>query len=220
MGSHHGVGGSGVFRGARIVTPSEVLDVSFADSATRGFDLLQLASEGDSDALVTLYRAHFAEVRSLAERLLGCRPTADDVAHTVFEALPRALRRYRGDGSVRAFLLAMTVRTARTYVRAARRRRAAEARGANCDNVSGPEEASAHMERKQLARLLSEALDRLSHQQRAAFVLCEVEERTSEEAGRILGESPTTVRARVFQAKRKLRRVLPQLESTARGRAQ
>jgi DNA-directed RNA polymerase specialized sigma24 family protein len=46
-------------------------------------------------------------------------------------------------------------------------------------------------------------------------VLCEVEERTSSEAADILGEQAGTVRARVFHAKRRLRR---ELESLAEER--
>ena len=69
----------------------------------------------------------------------------------------------------------------------------------------------ADAERRELARCLSQALDALPLSQRAAFVLCEVEERSSQEAGEILGEKPGTIRARVFQAKRRLRERLQEL---------
>jgi RNA polymerase sigma-70 factor (ECF subfamily) len=63
--------------------------------------------------------------------------------------------------------------------------------------------------------LLTDALDRLPLAQRVAFVLCEVEERTSAEAGVIVGAKPGAVRARVFEAKRKLRRYLAELAPEA-----
>jgi RNA polymerase sigma-70 factor (ECF subfamily) len=66
-------------------------------------------------------------------------------------------------------------------------------------------------ERRELAARLSAALDELPLAQRAAFVLCEVEERSSVEAAEILGEKPGTVRARVFHAKRRLRERLAEL---------
>ena len=44
--------------------------------------------------------------------------------------------------------------------------------------------------------------------QRVAFVLCEVEERTSTEVGAMLGEKAATIRARVKLAKTKLREAL------------
>ena len=51
-------------------------------------------------------------------------------------------------------------------------------------------------------------LDELPLDQRLAFVLCEVEERSVAEASAILGALPATVRTRVFHARRKLRETL------------
>jgi RNA polymerase sigma-70 factor (ECF subfamily) len=44
--------------------------------------------------------------------------------------------------------------------------------------------------------------------QRVAFVLCAVEERTSSEAARIVGAPEPTVRTRLFRARKKLREIL------------
>lgn len=63
-------------------------------------------------------------------------------------------------------------------------------------------------QRAQLAHVLSRALDELPLDQRVAFVLCEVEERTSTEAAAVLGVPEGTVRTRVFHARRKLRALL------------
>ena len=49
---------------------------------------------------------------------------------------------------------------------------------------------------------------RLPIEQRVAFVLCEVEERTSREVAEIVGAPEATVRTRLFHAKRKLREEL------------
>jgi RNA polymerase sigma-70 factor, ECF subfamily len=68
--------------------------------------------------------------------------------------------------------------------------------------VGTPEEA-AH--REHLARALNEALDALPLDQRVAFVLCEVEGRTSGEAAELVDAPEATVRTRLFHAKRKLR---------------
>lgn len=189
------------------------LDVQWlARGASEGTDdeLVVRAAAGDRQALITIYRAHFAEVRALAQRVLGCPMTAEDVVPEVFEALPRALLRFRGEGSLRSYLLSMTVRTSRTHMRAARRRRAAEARAADARplDMRDGESPSAASERRELARVLARALDELPLAQREAFVLCELEERSSQEAGEILGEKPGTIRARVFNARRRLRELL------------
>lgn len=71
--------------------------------------------------------------------------------------------------------------------------------------VLGPEQQA---QRASLARALLRALDELPLDQRVAFVLCEVEERTSREASEITGAPEATVRTRVFHAKQKLRAAL------------
>jgi RNA polymerase sigma-70 factor (ECF subfamily) len=174
--------------------------------------LTERAARGDGAALVVLYRAHFAAVRAFAERLLGCPMTADDLVHDVFIALPKALARFRGQCTVESYILSITVRSARQHLRSAQRRRRLEAEAAGVSSASLPGAPDAHTERRELALLLTRALDSLPLEQRAAFVLCEVEERSSEEAGQILGQKSGTVRARVFHAKRKLRERLSELE--------
>jgi RNA polymerase sigma-70 factor (ECF subfamily) len=62
--------------------------------------------------------------------------------------------------------------------------------------------------RKELAALLTQALDALPIDQRVAFVLCEVEERTAREAAQIVGAPEATLRTRLFHAKKKLRAAL------------
>ena len=62
--------------------------------------------------------------------------------------------------------------------------------------------------RAQLAEALTSALDTLPLEQRVAFVLCEVEERTSREVAEIVDVPEATVRTRLFHAKKKLREEL------------
>jgi RNA polymerase sigma-70 factor, ECF subfamily len=59
--------------------------------------------------------------------------------------------------------------------------------------------------RRKLADRLSAEMDRLPVDQRVAFVLCDVEQRTSVEVSTILGVPEGTVRTRLFHARRKLR---------------
>jgi RNA polymerase sigma-70 factor, ECF subfamily len=172
--------------------------------------LAERVARGEHAAFVALYRAHAGEIRTFAERLLGCSMAADDLAHEVFLALPSALSRFRGQCPLRSYLLSITVRSARQHLRSAQRRRRLESRAAGVVGVAVPTP-DADTEQRELAALLTRALDSLPLGQRAAFVLCEVEERSSQEAAEILGEKPGTVRARVFHAKRKLREELSKL---------
>jgi RNA polymerase sigma-70 factor, ECF subfamily len=162
---------------------------------------------GDAAALARAYDLHHAHVRAFARRLVGDADVAEDLVHEAFVALPKAMRRFAGESSLRTFLVAIAVNQARHFVRAAARRRAAVERMAREPAAAGasPEHL---VQRRELCDALHAALDRLPVDQRVAFVLCEVEERTSVEAAGLAGVPEGTMRTRLFHARRRLRELL------------
>lgn len=169
--------------------------------------LVERLRRGDAQAVAEVYDQHQAAVHAFARRLVGDAEAAHDLVHDVFLALPKAISGFRGQSSLKTFLLSIAVNRARHHVRtAARRRKMLERFGTEPRNdASLPDEATI---RRDLARELSRALDLLPLDQRVAFVLCEVEERTSREAAEIAGAPEATMRTRLFHAKRKLREEL------------
>lgn len=169
--------------------------------------LLDAVGRGDPQAIRALYREYHEQVRAFARRLLGSEVDTEEVVQEVFLALPKAMRRFRSDSRLATFIMGIAVNHARHYVRAATRRRAAMTRFA----AEEAEQASTRSEmpdetlaREQLAERLLLVMDQLSEDQRVAFVLCEVEERSSREVAEILGVPGSTVRARVAAAREKL----------------
>ena len=83
--------------------------------------------------MAELYDAHAAGLRRFARSLSSERPTAaEDLVHEVFVALPRALRRFRGEGDLASFLLSIAANKARNHLRSAMRARAALQRDVRC----------------------------------------------------------------------------------------
>lgn len=171
--------------------------------------LVDRLRRGERAALGEAYDAHHLAVRGLARRFVGHDGFAEDVVQEVFLALPRALAGFEGRSSLRTFVLGMVLNHARHHVRAAARRRNAVARYSQEAQrlvLDGETEAS----RAEIAKLLERAMDELSHDHRTAFVLLELEERTSAEAAEIVGVPEATMRTRLFHAKKKLRELLGQ----------
>ena len=170
-------------------------------------ELVVRLQRAEPSAVAEVYDAHHAAVRAFAKRLLGDAATAEDLVHEVFVSLPQAVRKFRGDSAIRTFLISIAVNHARHHVRAAQRRRRALSAYAE---MGGGESSDPEREtrRKELAELLTCALDTLPIEQRVAFVLCEVEERSSREASEIVGAPEATLRTRLFHAKKKLRLAL------------
>jgi RNA polymerase sigma-70 factor, ECF subfamily len=173
--------------------------------------LLARVAAGSTSALAEVYDLHADRVYGFARRLVGEDAAAEDLLHDVFIALPAAARRYRGDAPIRTFLLSIALNHARHHIRAAMRRRAAIHRfGREPEAAVATPHHEAH--RRELAARLSRALDKLPMEQRVAFVLCDVEEQTSVEAATVVGVPESTVRTRLFHARKKLRAMLEEDE--------
>jgi RNA polymerase sigma-70 factor (ECF subfamily) len=162
---------------------------------------------GEPDALAEAYDRHHARLRTFAQRMIGDDAAAEDLVQEVFVTLPAAIRRFREGASLESFLIAIAINHARHHVRAAtRRRRALERLQREPDRAHETPERRASG--RQLADALVRALDQLPIDQRIAFVLLEVEERTSAEAALLVGVPEATMRTRLHHARRQLRELL------------
>jgi RNA polymerase sigma-70 factor (ECF subfamily) len=168
--------------------------------------------EGERAAIDEVYRAHYDALRAFAHRFIGDPATAEDIVHDVFIALPGAIRRFRGDSSLRTFLFAIALRRGYKHMRSASRRRAAFGRLAEEPERPPAPAPDNALGRKQLAAVLYDALDHLPRDQRAAFVLCEIEQMTAVDAAVIVDAPEATVRTRLYHARRKLRELLAEQE--------
>ncbi|HEY5959502.1 MAG TPA: RNA polymerase sigma factor [Polyangiaceae bacterium] len=169
---------------------------------------------GEIAAVGQAYDLYHEQVRAFARRLVGSVEASEDLVQEVFVTLPSAIRRYRGEASLKTFLLSIAVNHSRHHVRAAMRRRKAMSNLAEHHHATESDlehrDPESLARRKQLAEMLGRALDELPLDQRVAFVLCEVEERPSPEVASIVGAPEATVRTRLFHARKKLRTYLEQ----------
>lgn len=190
---------------AATAAPADADDTSMADDA-RTASLVERVARGEESALHEVYFQQHARLRQFALRLVGDAAAADDLVHEVFVRLPRAIKRLAPGASLLSFLIGMAANRAKHHVRAAARRRKLAARLGREPLADGPP--PDEIERRQLAQALVAALDELPLDQRVAFVLCEVEERSSADAAAVVGVNDSTLRGRLFHAKRKLRLLL------------
>jgi RNA polymerase sigma-70 factor (ECF subfamily) len=176
-----------------------------ADVTAQGDDdLVDRLRSGDPHAVGLAYDLHNAAVRRMCRRLVGDDEHAEDLVHEAFVTLPSAIRSFQRESSLRTFVMSIAINHAKHHLRAAARRRAAMDRLA-AEPTPGPPDPERQVGRAELARALARALDDLPLDQRVAFVLLEVEERTSREASEITGAPEATMRTRLHHARIKLR---------------
>jgi RNA polymerase sigma factor (sigma-70 family) len=153
--------------------------------------------DGSERAFNVLIDRHQQAVRGFLRRLLADASDADDLAQETFIVAWTQPGSYRGDASVRSWLCAIAWRKARDAQRAWFRRRAREATWAdNVDQtVAAPSPESV---------VVTRALAALPLEQRAAIVLCLVQNFSHAEAARILGAPLGTVKSHVARGKARL----------------
>ena len=171
-------------------------------------DLLARHADGDPDAFGEIVRRHRDRLWAVAIRVTGDREDAADALQdalvSAFRASsgPSASSSYRGDAAVTTWLHRIVVNACLDRMRRARARPA----------VPLPEELPPApgdpFATADTALLVQSALATLPPEQRAALVLVDMQGWSVEEAARILGVAPGTVKSRCARGRARLVPVL------------
>ncbi|HEY4394461.1 MAG TPA: sigma-70 family RNA polymerase sigma factor [Polyangia bacterium] len=164
---------------------------------------------GDWDTrrqLDELFKQHSAFVARLVFRLLGREDEVDDVVQDVFVSLFGNLKRIRRPEAVRAWLATTAVRIARRRLRL-RRIGFLLGRSQRVDPMSLEGRGSSAEDRLALWTV-HRALEKVSANARLAWVLHHLEQEGIEEVASVLDCSKATVKRRVAEAQRKIKKAL------------
>jgi RNA polymerase sigma-70 factor, ECF subfamily len=166
--------------------------------------LARAAAQGDRAALAELIRATQNDVWRLCAHLVD-PGAADDLAQETYLRAVPALRGFRGEAPVRAWLLTIARRVCAAEIKSRQRAREASARVAAVAAGAAPAAGEAGL-RAELTLLLA-ALD---PDRRAAFVLTQVLGCSYAETAAICGCPVGTIRSRVARARADLDEMLMQ----------
>ena len=164
------------------------------------------------DPFEAVVAAHHAEIHRYLARATPCPGDADDLSQETFVRAYKAYRALPPDANVRAWLFTIATNLYRNHFRSEGRRRQAmalAAAGASERSPSWPEgEAIASQATARIDRIVAG----LPLKQRLAFTMRKVHELDYEAIGRSLDCSAESARAHVFQALRKIRLGLDDLD--------
>jgi RNA polymerase sigma-70 factor, ECF subfamily len=163
--------------------------------------LAQSAAHGDRAALTELIRATQNDVWRLCAHLVD-PATADDLAQETYLRAVPALRGFRGDAPVRAWLLTIARRVCAAEIKT--RQRAREAAASVAARLPTAEASGDPGLRAELILLLST----LDQDRRAAFVLTQVLGCSYAETASICEVPVGTIRSRVARARADLDEIL------------
>jgi RNA polymerase sigma-70 factor (ECF subfamily) len=159
-------------------------------------DLVERFREGDREAFATLYRQHFPSVFRFALYMTGDRVRAGEITQDAFVWLVRHPGEFdpkRGD--LGAFLGGVARKLMHRQERIDRRWQPLHPGSADRSDFA------AGIERDQEAAELRRAIASLPERYREAVVLCDLEEKSYDEAAAALGCANGTVKSRLHRAR-------------------
>ena len=190
-------------RGAgQSVLPGEM---SIADQE-RDELLLRRAAKGDQEAFTLLYRRHQAALYRFALRMTGSAWAAEEIVQDVFMTLMRDPRKYDRDrGTLGGFLYGIARNRVLKHLERLPREVSLEEKdedgkgsGLILMDRSTPATQAEKRERREQVR---SAVLELPTEFREAVVLCELEERSYEEAAQMIGCPIGTIRSRLHRGR-------------------
>jgi RNA polymerase sigma-70 factor (ECF subfamily) len=186
----------------------------------RDLILIQRAREGDLGAFNDLVELYQDQLFALVARMVPDRDQASDAVQEAFFSAYRNLAGFRG-GSVRSWLNRICVNAAMDAQRARRRRPVQPYPELEDESWQPPAGEEADPERQVMTaereRALTDALARITDDQRAAIVLFDVQGYDYAEIADMTGVSLGTVKSRIHRGRLALRVLLEDRMELFRG---
>lgn len=196
--------------------------MSLDDSEFDAPDFLALLRAGNERAYRLLIRRYHGSLVGVAQGIIGSRAQAEEVVQDAWLAVFRSVERFEGRSSLAGWIFTIVMNRARTRI-------TVEGRTVGLPGLDGVERAvgadsfteDGHWKElpalwdvldpervisgRQLWEHVQEAIERLPAAQKAAIILRDIENRTSEEACELLGVSPENQRVLLHRARGRVR---------------
>jgi RNA polymerase sigma-70 factor, ECF subfamily len=180
--------------------------------------LVEKVMKGDTSAFEMLVAQHAQKVYFSVYKITRNREDAEDVMQEAFIKAYTHIASFEGRSRFRTWFTTIAINQALMYLRKRKRYCACipvsvgdDRRFSLPDIPDARPSAEVEVQKRELAGLLGNAIDRLPHRLRSAFYLRAIEEMSTQEVAQALGLRVGTVKARVLRARRYLERRVAQL---------
>lgn len=174
--------------------------------------LLRAVAGGDRAALATLYRAYHPRLCQFLTRLTRRTELMDEIVNDSFWIVWKKAGSFRGDSRVSTWIIGIAYRCG---LKALSRDGPADLDSLNDDSLPAIAMSDEPAELRELRDWLDKGLSRLSWEQRVIVELVYAGGHSLEEAAAITQAPVGTLKSRLFQARLKLRNLLPELGGEA-----
>lgn len=173
-------------------------------TATAELELADRARAGDQEALIQLYRKHRDAIYRHARRMLGDDAAAQDVVQEAFARAIEAIDRTRPQLKFKAWIFRIATNLCLRELNRNNRQSPPRTEHFDFDQLEQPRadvDPRAVQRRRELGKLVEQALARLPERYRQILLLREVEEHSYEELGQVLEMSEGNVKVTLHRAR-------------------
>ncbi|HVG24426.1 MAG TPA: sigma-70 family RNA polymerase sigma factor [Thermoanaerobaculia bacterium] len=172
-------------------------------------ELIERVRGGDDDAFRLIVERHSRAIYRSAYRITGNGADADDVVQETFLRAYRALERFDARAAFTTWLHRIAINCSLDLIDSRKRR---DGRVNDDEDLASIASTAASPDRivhgLEMQRAVASAMERLSGNERTAFVLRHFEGMPLEEIGKVLGTQLNATKNTVFRAVKKLREQL------------
>ena len=173
--------------------------------------LIVKAKKGDTKAFESLVRKYQKPIYYLCYRMTGAHQAADDLSQDVFIKAYFALSHFKEEMIFFSWIRKIAVNRAINYLKVWKRERSMggnEMRVSQNPDASPQEMPEETYQRKQMVKTFKQALQELSAEQRAIFILKVYENQSYEQIAMTLNIPHGTVMSRLSRARQKLKNAM------------
>ncbi|AGC67960.1 RNA polymerase sigma-H factor AlgU [Thermoclostridium stercorarium subsp. stercorarium DSM 8532] len=180
--------------------------------------LIELSVGGDVEAFETLIQSHQKKVYNIALRMTGNPEDAQELAQEAIVRAFTSIGKFRGDSSFSTWLYRITINICTDFLR--KRNKVTlismEQGAASNDNQQGlqiEEESPGPdglAEKKQLKKLVRDAMDALSEEHRQVLILRDILNLSYKEIANTLKVNEGTIKSRINRARAGLKKIVMQ----------
>ncbi len=144
------------------------------------------------------------------------RHDAEDLTQDVFIEVHKSIEKFRRESSLSTWIYKIAINKSLEHRRKQKRKKrfgylielTGFGKSAEADESVTFDHPGIELENKERGKILFEAINELSENQRAAFILCEIEGLSYKEIASILDSSLSSVESLIFRAKQNLKKKL------------
>lgn len=179
-------------------------------------ELINKLKNKDEDAFKIVFQDNLKKVFNTCYRIVNDKQTAEDLTQDVFIKVFLSINDFREESKLSTWIYKIAVSKSLDYIKAQKRKKRfaivtdffSDKKMKDDIPSAGKDNPERELDNKERIKILKEALDSLSENQRVAFSLSKYEEMSYNEIAEILDTSVSAVESLIHRAKKNLEKKL------------